>query len=226
MWWTWANPALGHTLDIETLIAESKSPNRTAFLRASLNLWVAADAGWLEPGVWERLEYDGPALPPASVLAIDSSQDGSRHVGVLAHEIDGTAVLDVAFIALSESEMWDHVARLLTAGAVLAVTPGLDIHTPKALEHRKVTVGYGELVKWTSLVRSMILDGRVKHTGAQQLAEHMGRAVAVRTQGGLVLSSQKSAGPIELARCGVWAAALATKSKWKSRPAMASSRRK
>jgi hypothetical protein len=225
IWWTWANPALGHTLELDTLIAESKSPNRTAFLRASLNLWVAADAGWLEPGVWERLTYDGPNLPPATVLAIDSSQDGSRHVGILAHEIDGTAVLDVAFIALSESEMWDHVTRLLPAGAILAVTPGLDIHTPKALESRKVIVGYGELVKWTALIRSMILDGRVKHTGAQQLAEHMARSVAVRTQGGLVLSSQKSAGPIELARCAVWAAALATKSKWRSRPAMASSRR-
>lgn len=224
-WWTWANPALGHTLDLETLIAESKSPNRTAFLRASLNLWVAADAGWLEPGIWDRLVYDGPALPPAVVLAIDSSQDGSRHVGVLAYEIDGRAVLDVAFVANSESEMWDRVAAVLPPGAQLAVTPGLDIHTPKHLEHRKTTVGYGELVKWTALVRSMILEGRVMHTGASQLSEHIGRAVAVRTQAGLVLSSQKSAGPIELARCAVWAAALATRSKWKSRPAMATSRR-
>jgi hypothetical protein len=222
-WWAYANPALGHTLDLETLIAESKSPNRTAFLRASLNLWVSADAGWIEPGVWDRLIWDG-AIPPATVLAVDSAQDGSRHVGVLASEVNGIAILDVAFIALSESEMWAQIAQVLPPGATLAVTPGLDIHTPKELEPRRVTVGYGELVKWTALVRSMILDGRVQHTGAQQLAEHMGRAVAVKTQGGLALSSQKSAGPIELARCSVWAAALATKSKWKSRPAMASSR--
>jgi hypothetical protein len=226
-WWGYANPALGHTLDLETLIAESKSPNRIAFLRASLNLWVAADQGWLDPGVWDRLLYDGPQLPPAAVLAVDSSQDGGRYVGVIAHDLgDGRAVIDVGFVVGTEAEMWDRVAQILPAGAALAVTPGIDIHVPKILESRKTVVGYGELVKWTALVRSMILEGRILHTGAQQLAEHIGRAVAVKTQAGLVLSSQKSPGPIELARCSVWAAALATRSRWKAKPAVGSGRRR
>jgi hypothetical protein len=43
------------------------------------------------------------------------------------------------------------------------------------------------------------------------LAEHVGRAVAVKTPGTIALSSNKSPGPIELARCLVWAAGIANR---------------
>ena len=32
--WAYANPALGHTLEMEVIEAESEAPNRNAFLRA------------------------------------------------------------------------------------------------------------------------------------------------------------------------------------------------
>jgi hypothetical protein len=67
----------------------------------------------------------------------------------------------------------------------------------------------------------MMNEGRLVHTGEKMLAEHMNRAVGVRTQQGFVLSSQKSPGPIPLARCTIWAAALASRPKWKNKPAMA-----
>lgn len=57
-WWRYANPAMGKPqsgLTLRTLRAESESPKRTAFLRASLNRWVASDRSWLEEGFWHGL---------------------------------------------------------------------------------------------------------------------------------------------------------------------------
>lgn len=223
--WRYANPALGHTLELDTLIAESEAPNRGAFYRASLNLWVASDQSWLDPGTWDKLVYD-LELPAAAVMAVEHSLDESRYVGLTAHPIDGNrVVLQTAFVVRTEAELWTEVARLLPAGAQLALPPSLDIHAPPELGSRKTTVGYGELVRWTALVRSMIYEGHILHTGETTLAEHMGRAVASRTQAGVVLSSQKSPGPIELARCAVWAAALASRAKWSTRPSIGRARR-
>jgi hypothetical protein len=225
-YWHLANPAIGHTLDLSVLEAEAAGPNRAAFLRASLNLWVSSDRAWLDPGVWDRAVTEAPA-GPLLCLAVDSSQDGQRFVGVGAHAGgDGQTLVRVEFVVNTEAELWTQTETLLgsTPGAMLAVTPGLQIHVPPGLERRATTVGYGELVKWTTLVKSMILEGRIVHHGQLTLSEHMGRAVAVKTNNGWSLSSQKSPGPIELARCAVWAAALSTKPKWTSRPAMATAR--
>lgn len=222
--WIWANPALGHTLELDTLIAESEAPNRAAFLRASLNLWVASDQSWLDPGTWEKLVYEGE-LPIATVLAVEHSLDESRYVGLFAHPFESKVILSTAFVVNTEQELWAEVRSRLPAGAQLALPPSLDIHAPPELASRKTTVGYGELVRWTALVRSMIYEGRILHTGEKTLGEHMARAVASKTQAGIVLSSQKSPAPIELARCAVWAAALASKAKWSSRPSIGRARR-
>jgi len=69
-------------------------------------------------------------------------------------------------------------------------------------------------------VRGMILEDRVIHTGHRSLAEHVQRAVLVKTAQGAVLSSQKSPGPIEIARCAVWAISLVSKPVSKQRPIM------
>lgn len=227
--WKYANPAIGHTLELETLIAESQSPNRSAFLRASLNLWVASDQSWLEPGVWERLVYDGEELPPATILAIEQSNDGSRYVGLLAHPLPNKrVVVQTAFTVKTETEMWAAVEEKLPPSATLALPKPLEIHLPPRYAHRKTNVGYGELLLWTSLVHGMIVaEGRVFHLGDRDktLAEHMARAVAGKTQNGVALSSQRSPGPIELARCAVWAIALSTKATWTRAPSIGGSRR-
>jgi hypothetical protein len=221
--WSWSNPALGHTLELDTLRAEAVGPNRSAFLRGSLNLWIASDDSWLPAGLWEQLTDPRPAPAPL-VLAMDSSQDDSRYCGILAgvHD-DGKVHLSVAFQVNTEAEAWTAVRLLLGPTTVLAVTPTLDIHVPPEVK-RRTTVGYGELLKWTQLVRGMLAEGRVVHSGDVALADHMARAVAARTQAGPVLSSQRSPGPIELARCAVWAAALASKARWTSKPAMGARR--
>jgi hypothetical protein len=60
-------------------------------------------------------------------------------------------------------------------------------------------------------VKQMIAERRVFHTGETMLEEHVGRAVAVRTPGSIAISTAKSPGPVELCRCLIWAAALASK---------------
>ncbi len=68
--------------------------------------------------------------------------------------------------------------------------------------------GYQEVTRYTAAVRQMIIERRLLHTGETMLAEHVQRAVAGRTNGTIALSSQKSPGPIELARCLVAATGL------------------
>ena len=214
-WWGWANPALGTTVTLAALRAASK---KESFLRAHLNQWITTRGAMLDPGVWDSCTTDRP-MPGGGVLAIDSSVDEARYVGTRATVVDGQIMVDVEFVVDSEEAMWDEVARVMADRTVnLAVTPTLEIHLPPELARRAGTVGYGELIKYTSLVRGMIQEGRVVHTGARTLSEHMNRAVGVKTAQGYVLSSQKSPGPIEVARTAVWAIALVSRPQTKQKP--------
>jgi hypothetical protein len=218
--WEYANPSLGRTISLETLEAESHSPDRAAFLRASVNLWVASDKGWIAPGVWPKLLVDPETVPAGGVVALEVSLDDARYFGLRAVPVgEGRVAVTVAFVAETITEWRQHVDALAADSRLrFAVTPTLDIHFPPNLENRKVTVGYRELVQYTPAVKQMIDQRRVVHTGEAMLAEHVQRAVAVRTQSSLALSSQRSPGPIELARCLVWAVALASKSSASGKP--------
>ena len=103
----------------------------------------------------------------------------------------------------------------------MALTPSLFELAPPALDRKKVQVGYGELATHTGTIRQLILEGRIVHTGEQMLAEHVDRAVGVKTQRGYALSSQKSSGPITLARCLVFAAAMVVRPPARAKPAIA-----
>jgi hypothetical protein len=218
-WWGWANPALGQTLELESLLLDADHPDRSSFLRGSLNQFVNADACWLQPGQWDAClsEIEGPE---GGWIAVDSSLDGSRYVAVRAAVDDvGVAHVNVEFVVGSLAEMQQ---ALLDAcrhpSTMVAVTPTLENHVPLSLERRKKVVGYGELMKYTSLVKGMINDSRLVHMGQSNLAEHMNRAVAIYQQNALALSSKRSPGPIELARCTIWAAALASRPKQAGKP--------
>jgi hypothetical protein len=210
--WLYGNPALGHTLTMETIAAESESPDRAAFLRASVNLWIASDRGWIKPGVWPELHHSGP-IPSGGIVAVESSLDDSRYFGVRCVQLPDRRVLaTVAFHVDTIAECVAAIEELATDPAIkFAVSPTIDLHMPLHFERRKTVVGYGELLRFTPAVKNMIEERMLLHTGEGMLAEHVQRAVAVRTQGSIALSSQRSPGPIELARCMVWAAALASR---------------
>jgi hypothetical protein len=220
-WWTWANPALGTTVTWDALEAAAEGGERAAFLRAHLNLWVAAAKAWLPIGTWEPLAVD--EIPAGGILSVDNSVDESRYVGVRAVNDAGVVKVTVEFITDNADKCWQHIGEVLKdPGVQLTITPGLEALLPPHLERRLLTlVGYGELLKYTPIVRSLILEGRLRHDGSNGLAEHVNRAVAVKTQNSVVLSSQKSPGPIELARCMVWAAAIAARPTQRTKPAFA-----
>jgi hypothetical protein len=132
----------------------------------------------------------------------------------------------VAFMCETMSQVWDNIRQQLASnpGLVIAITPTLDTNCPTDLQRKRVIVGYQEIGRYTSTVRQLINEGRVAHTGETMLAEHVGRAVAVKTPGAIALSSTKSSGPIELARCLVWAVGMSSRPRSTvNRPMIASS---
>lgn len=219
-YWGWANPALGTTITMKALELAFDSPNRQAFIRGHLNLWLDSTNSYLPLNLWQDRQTVDP-MPPIQWLVIDSSLDESRYVAI-GCAYDGTRVIvTTEFVVESAQQMWaEVVTRMSDASVKLACTPSLEIHCPPDLRRRMTIVGYAELIKWTGAARAMIVEDRVRHTGDLALSEHFARAVAVKTGGAIVLSSQKSPGPIELARCAVWGIMLTSRPTTKAKPQM------
>jgi hypothetical protein len=210
--WLLANPAIGHTLSVKVLEAEAEQPNRNAFLRSSVNLWTASANGWLQPGVWENLKTDLP-MPAGGVLAIEQSQDECRFVGVRA-AINAHGHIQVCqqFVKDTLAECWAAVEEICKDTTTrLLITPAFEMTMPQKFAYRSSMVGNRELMRWTVVARQAIIEGRVRHDGSSLLTQHCARAVAVKNQGALTLSSLRSPGPIEFARCLVFAIAMVNK---------------
>ena len=225
--WCWANPALGRTIELDSIREEARSPDRAGFLRGSCNLWIASDRAWLRPGVWAELEAPAPDPLAGGVVSVEQSSDEGRYYAVRAVPVEGRRVhVSVPFVVGTQAEMWDRLSELMAADHRLTLTVGatLELVIPPALARRTTIIGYKELQKYTGLVQQMVNEGNVLHDGNLQLSEHVTRAVAGRTQAGVVLTTQRSPGPIQLARCMVWAVALAAKPSWSQKPAMGRSR--
>ena len=171
-------------------------------------------------GVWEKCKTDIP-MPAGGYLSVDTSIDDARYVGIRAAQVDGVVIVHPEFVVETEQDMWAEIERVMSDTNVqLLITQTLDIHVPLPLRRRTAKVGYAELTMFTSLVRSMIHEGRVKHHGESLLADHVSRAVLVKTPTGAVISSQRSPGPIELCRVMVWAVAQMSKPKQREKPMM------
>jgi hypothetical protein len=224
--WAYANPALGHTLEMEVIQGESEAPNRNAFLRSSVNTWTASASSWLEPGQFAACLTTDTA-PVGGVLAVEVGEDNAQFYGVRA-VISGTKTHVVtAFVADTMAEMWANVeAEIAKAPNIkLAIVPSLEVHCPPHLSRRSVIVGYRELNRWTAAARSIILEGRLLHNGEHLLSEHVERAVLVKHNGNIVISSQRSPGPICMARALVFAVALVGKPAAMGKPIIVSANR-
>ena len=219
--WIQANPAMNQTVTVEALRAVSK---KDSFLRAHLNMWVSARGAWLQPGVWDKQKTD-IAMPPGGVLAVDTDLTDGRYVGVRSSVLESKAHVCVEFMVDTEDQMWLEVERVMADTATrLVITPALHLHLPTNLERRSSVIGYGELLKYSGLIQKMIVEGKVRHRGELALAEHVSRSVLAKTGGGVVLSSQKSPGPIELCRCMAWAIAESSRPKIVGKPVFAVSK--
>jgi len=121
--------------------------------------------------------------------------------------------------------MWAEVERVMTDQSVqLLIGPTYEMHVPKTLTRRTTTSGQKELTKYTGLVKAMIAENKVRHRGERTLAEHICRAVQIKTSDGVLISSARSPGPIELARCAVLAIAKASRPRVVGKPMLVVSR--
>ena len=210
-WWGWSNPSLGHIIQPEVLQAEAEDDEtRAAFLRGSMNLWVATDQGWLQPGQWDRCQVNLP-MPAGGVIAVDSTPTENQFYCLRAVSDDqGLIHLQPMFVVDSVTKMTGEIEALMKDKTLLlAITPSLSHYVPE-YPNRKTIVGHAEIMKYTGLVRGFITQDppRIAHHGEQLLAEQVNRAVAVRHQNAIQLSSKASPGEITFARCMVWAAAI------------------
>ena len=210
--WVLANPAIGHTLSIAVLESEAQQPNRNAFLRSSVNLWTASANGWLQPGIWDELKTLEP-MPKGGVLSIEQSQDESRYVGVRAAMNNaGKIQVCLEFVKDTLQDCWQAVEQACQDQTTrLLITPAFEMSLPPKFARRSSMVGNRELQRWTAATRAAILEKRIQHDGSTLFAQHVERAVAVKNQGAVTLSSIRSPGPIELARCLVFATAMVSK---------------
>jgi hypothetical protein len=111
---------------------------------------------------------------------------------------DGRTCVSVAFTAETAKELWAHVGALAAADPAIKFifSPTIDAHCPPVFERRRVVMGYKEILQYTPIVRNMISEGRLVHTGEAMLAEHVCRAVMVRTQGSIAARPGNSAKPM------------------------------
>ena len=160
------------------------------------------------------------------IIAVEASLDDSRYAAVRAVNLpNGQTLATIVFVVDTIAELHEQLQKAaLDRDVKFAMSPTVDALCPPNLERRRVVVGYAELGIYTPVVKRMIAEELLAHTGEIMLAEHVQRAVAVKTSGGnsLVLSSQRSPGPIELARCMVWAAGMIARPVSKGRPVMIS----
>jgi phage terminase large subunit-like protein len=221
-WWPWSNPALGTTIQWRALEKAFAGPDRGAFLRAHMNLWIASADSWLPFGMWaERLSK--VPMPAGGILCVDNSLDNDTlYCGVRAVQHEGGVIVTTEFVVDSQSQMWAEVNRVMQDRDVqLRINPTLFPLTPPDLKRRTEDVGYKQLKGATPICRGMIIEDKLHHTGEVALAEHVTRAVMVKVDDGAPLSSQKSPGAITLARCMVFAAAEAGRPIRSSRAAFA-----
>ncbi len=118
-------------------------------------------------------------------------------------------------------EMLDNVAKIAGTNIKFLISPSIEIHWPTQYDQRTEIVGYGEIVRYTAGVKNMIFEGMLVHDGSKQLSEHCQRAVAVKAESSIALSSARSPGEISLARCMVWAAAMASRPTVVGKPIIA-----
>jgi phage terminase large subunit-like protein len=83
-WWEFM-PALGHTIDVETIKSDSATMKPEEFDRAYRNLWTAQAASVIAPALWEACQSESAAPNPASLaFGIDVAPDRSAAAIVAA----------------------------------------------------------------------------------------------------------------------------------------------
>ena len=209
--WKAANPALGDFLHADAVEALLRTTREDAFRRYRLGQWVGAADAWLPWGLWDscatdrRLPDDGTPV----VLAFDGSASGDS-TALMGATLDPVPHLfKVALWEAPENDPQWRVPRGQVSAMVDAAMDRWDVRELAAdpwgwrseLEEWGARHG-GRVVEWntahagrmapaTDRLYAALADSEVTHDGDEEVAVHVGNAVAKRTAMGAVVSKDK-----------------------------------
>ena len=208
--WIQANPAIGHTVDLDTIREAYETDPRPVFETERLSRWVANIASPWPPGavvdaVDQDLELD-KGLP--TWLAVDVSID-RRYAALVAVQLRGedhysghllrTWYADGAIDDLMVASEVAPVARDYAARSV-----SFDRYTAAGIASRLATVGIpvgdcsgGEFAQASDELLSAMVHGRLKLQDQEVMVEHLlACAKKPYADGGWRIVRRSSAGPI------------------------------
>src|SRR5699024_7739863 len=209
--WKAANPALGDFLHVDAVEALLRTTREDAFRRYRLGQWVGAADAWLPWGLWDscatdrRLPDDGTPV----VLAFDGSASGDSTALMGATLEPVPHLFKVALWEAPENDPQWRVPRGQVSAMVDAAMDRWDVRELAAdpwgwrseLEEWGARHG-GRVVEWntahagrmapaTDRLYAALADSEVTHDGDEEVAVHVGNAVAKRTAMGAVVSKDK-----------------------------------
>lgn len=207
--WAMANPALGFTVDLDSLI-DARSDPETSFRTENLCQWVTADVEtYFDPDLFRSLIDMGSEVDPTQPLqvAVDVATDRSRTwVAVAGHRDDG--LLHTEVIATREGMFWvvPYVKQVLEAigGDEVALQargcPASELDLYFKREKVKVRgLGGTELGAATGQFKDAVRDGTLRHRDQPPLNTAISGGIGKRLGNQMVIDrfeSKVDVGPL------------------------------
>ena len=204
--WRWASPEWDERRE-EFLRGRVAAMPSGEFRAQYLNQWQVAVDGWMPAADWAACGVQRLAAPRRKdhvTVALETSQLDQRVTVVAAWRRDNGKVALWSYYAHNVEDAWRWIGGLNPVSVLLP--PDLAVHSPG--DPRVVTqVGSRELRSYLPGVQRAILARQVQYKRSDEfLTGHVLAAVAHGSgDTGRVLSSKHSPGPIQAARCMVWA---------------------
>lgn len=212
--WLACMPALGHTVTLDTILAECDSMDEAEFRRAYLNQWVDRTAKDVVIPNWPELQVDRQPGDGDVVFAIDTSH-GRGMSSIVSCESRGERV-QVELVEYLPGTEWvvqraDELNRKWRPARWVVDAKGPAASLLPALESLDgfplVVSNYQQMVAACGLIYDLAAERRLAHVGQPQLSEAVA-AAAKRELGDAYAWTRKGSGvdisPFVAATLAVW----------------------
>jgi phage terminase large subunit-like protein len=219
--WKHANPALGHTISLESLEDSAKFDNPDVFRTESLSIWINAIDSPFPLEAWDNGEQEiaiEDDLPTYMALDLSFSRDKAYLVTVQKRADDKLACFVHEWTGLSNIELASEIATLSRRfrPRVLAYDPNTAGFIAPQLARAGIAVAP---TPWASTAFSIFCDqtlaamsgGQIIHAGQEILKTHLGASARKpASDGGWRIARRASTNPISAAVALVMAVGHAT----------------
>jgi phage terminase large subunit-like protein len=219
--WKHANPALGHTISLESLEDSAKFDNPDVFRTESLSIWINAIDSPFPLEAWDNGEQEiaiEDDLPTYMALDLSFSRDKAYLVTVQKRADEKLACFVHEWTGLSNIELASEIATLSRRfrPRVLAYDPNTAGFIAPQLARAGIAVAP---TPWASTAFSIFCDqtlaamsgGQIIHAGQEILKTHLGASARKpASDGGWRIARRASTNPISAAVALVMAVGHAT----------------